>query len=323
MSTTAGFARSLESHERERCQDPVIDSHLHGVDFLQESDGLVSLLDRMDAANISHAVIFGLPVIKKWGSEEPDRPNYYLDDDARCYYYTGTDEILAGYFQALSPVAGKRLAPMLCGFNHTDRNAVFQVERKLASSGMWKGIGELICRHDDLTSQTLDETSRMNHPALLPIYDLAGTRGLPVLIHQNSTSVGVHDRFEYLEEVREPLSGFPGTTFVWAHCGISRRVVHKYYHVMLEEMLQDHPNLNVDLSWVVYDQTVCRGGVPKKAWLSLIEKYPERFLIGSDICGRFHLVGKCMARYDRLLDMLSAGTRQSVSSLNARRIWNF
>jgi len=323
MSFCRSFHEAIESSgSGDTCDRPVIDAHLHMVDFLQESDGLTRLLDRMDAANVTKAAVFGLPVVKKWEADEPDRPHYYLDDDARCYYFTATDQLLEREYGALSPEGRGRLAPMLCGFNPTDRNAVFQVESRLAE-GFWNGIGEILCRHDDLTSQTLEETSRMDHPALMPVYDLAGARGLPVLLHQNSTSVGIHDRFEYLDEVRKPLSEFPGTTFVWAHCGISRRVEHKLYHRMVEEMLREHDNLFVDISWVVYDQTVCSRKVPKKAWLDLMERYPDRFMVGSDLCGHFDLLGRTMARYDALLESLSDGARHKISYGNASRILKF
>jgi hypothetical protein len=307
----------------DRCSHPMVDAHLHAVDFLQNSEGLPRLLARMDAANVLKSVIFGLPVVKKWDACEPDRPLYYLDDDARCYYFTSTDELLAREYEALPPVGRERLAPMLCGFNPSDRNAVFQVESQLAARGFWKGIGEILCRHDDLTAQTLDETSRMDHPALFPVYDLAGSRGLPVLLHQNSTSVGIHERFEYLDEVKRPLSEFPGTTFVWAHCGISRRVAHKFYHKMVDELLREYANLLVDVSWVVYDQTVCSTKVPKKAWLDLMERYPGRFMVGSDLCGHFDLLGRTMARYDVLLESLSVEAGESISRGNAERIWKF
>lgn len=64
---------------------PTIDAHLHVVDFLQESDGLKALLERMDEAKVEKAVIFGVPVTKEWSEWEPEGPNYYLSDNARCY----------------------------------------------------------------------------------------------------------------------------------------------------------------------------------------------------------------------------------------------
>lgn len=321
MSYTKDFHRAIRDSSAKRCSRPVVDAHLHAVDFLQESQGLGELVGMMDQAGVMSSVVFGVPVIKKWSSQEPDRPHYYLDDNARCYPFVSTDEILAAQYLALDGDRRKRLHPLVCGFNPTDRNSVFQVEAKLSAGDFWKGIGEIFCRHDDLTNLTMEETSTMDHPALLPIYDLAGSRKLPVLLHQNSSSVGVHDRFEYLHEVKHALESFPGTTFVWAHCGISRRVGHKLYHKMVDEMLSSYANLFVDISWVVYDQTVCTRRVPKKCWIDLMERHPERFMTGSDLCGHFQLLGRTMGRYNTLLETLSEGTGDMVAFENAVRIW--
>jgi hypothetical protein len=44
----------------------IIDSHLHFLDFTQDSDGLSSLVKAMDAAGVSESVLFGMPMVKKW-----------------------------------------------------------------------------------------------------------------------------------------------------------------------------------------------------------------------------------------------------------------
>ncbi len=324
MSFCKSFYDAISDYEKERCAYPLIDTHVHCVDFLQQTDGLKALIERMDEANILRSVVFGLPVIKKWESEEPDPPYYYLDDNGKCYFYTSTDAILKAEYEALEKPLQNRLLPMICGFNATDRNSVFHVEKKLDMDGFWRGIGEVMCRHDDLTNLTQGETCRINHSALLPIYDLAGSRDLPVMVHQNSSSVGHHDRFEYLYEVKNVLSAFPGTTFIWAHCGISRRVGHKSYHLMIKDVLSKYSNVYVDLSWVVYDQTVCRkDATPRKCWLKLMDEYPDRFLVGSDLCGHFDLLGKTMARYNLLFEMLENYTRKMICTENAKRIWKF
>lgn len=319
--STREFLEKAATLDPRHCGMPLVDAHLHSVDLLQEGDDLDTLIDRMDEAGVEATVLFGLPVIKKWESEEPDRPHYYLDDNARCYFFPITDAKITRQIQKLEPEKQDRLVPLLCGFNPTDRNAVFQVEERTSDWDGWKGIGEILCRHDDLTNLIFDETARMNHPALLPVYDLAGTRDLPVLLHQNSSSVRYHDRFEYLHEVREPLGAFPETRFIWAHCGISRRVWHKRYDRMLEDQLEAYPNLSVDLSWVVYEQTVCNEGRPKKPWLDLIERFPDRFMLGSDLCGHFDALGSTMGRYAQLLEALSRPAVEMVASGNAKRIW--
>jgi hypothetical protein len=321
VSYCMSFHDVVSSQEFDTCEYPVVDAHVHFVDFLQESQGLRALLRAMDEAGVEAAVIFGLPVVKKWAQWEPERPHYYLDDNARCYSFTATDGKLAAQLRSLDKASRSHFLPLLCGFNPTDRNSVYVVEDKLDGSRIWRGIGEIFCRHDDLTNLIMEETSRMDHPALMAIYDLAGQRGLPVLLHQNSSSVGRHDRFEYLHEVRNALSAFPGTDFVWAHCGISRRVGGKLYHRMIREMLNEYDNLFVDISWVVYDQTVCRRKEPKESWVKLVIDFPDRFMLGSDLCGHFRMLGKTMSRYNRLLHLLPEDARNALCRENALRIY--
>jgi predicted TIM-barrel fold metal-dependent hydrolase len=321
MSYHAAFHQKITSHAETKPIVPVIDAHLHFVDFIQETDGLEKLAAEMDSAGVTKAVLFGMPLKKKWEACENKAPHYYLDDNSRCYYFHHTDEIVAEEYLKSPETMRKRLAPLVCGFNPTDRYAVRDVERALAKYPFWRGIGEILCRHDDLTNMTNEETARVNHIALHDIYALCAERGLPVLVHQNSTSVGIHDEYEHLHELEEVLAKFPKTVFVWAHCGISRRVFHKSYHEMVADLLDRYPNLNVDVSWVVYDDVMTLALEPKKHWLEVINRHPDRFSIGSDLCGHFEHLGKAISRYNGLLRSLSPRVRDLVASGNAERLW--
>jgi len=321
MSYHAAFHLKIISHAEKVPIVPVVDAHLHFVDFIQESDGIQRLVAAMDAGRITKAVLFGLPVKKKWDAAEKHAPHYYLDDNSRCYYFQGTDEIVAEEFLRLPAKARRRFAPLVCGFNPTDRYAARDIERMLNKYAFWRGIGEVLCRHDDLTNMTNEETARVNHPALCDVYELCASRSLPVLMHQNSTSVSIHDDYEHLDELEEVLLRFPKTTFVWAHCGISRRVYHKNYHEMVTTLLDRNPHLYVDISWVVYDDVISSELEPKKHWLETISRHPDRFCLGSDLCGHFEHLGKSLARYNGLLRRLTPRTRNLVASGNAERIW--
>jgi predicted TIM-barrel fold metal-dependent hydrolase len=321
MSYHAAFHHKSTHHSESRPARPVIDAHLHFVDFIQESDGLRKLLAAMDAGRVAKAVLFGLPLKKKWEAFEKMAPHYYLDDNSKCYYYHQTDEVVAEAYLGLSSRARARFAPLVCGFNPTDRYAARDVARTLDKYPFWRGVGEILCRHDDLTNMTNEETARPNHPALFEVYELAASRRLPVLIHQNSTSVSIHDEYEHLDEIVEAVERFPRTTFVWAHCGVSRRVSHKNYHEMVGALLGRFPNLNVDVSWVAYDDVVCLNLAPKAHWLEIIERHPDRFSVGSDLCGHFETLGKNLARYNGLLRALPPKVRKLVAFGNADRLW--
>ena len=322
MSYSAAFHHKLTSHDQKEPVHPVIDAHLHFVDFIQETDGMSRLLRAMDAGRVTKAVLFGLPLKKKWDAFDKKPPHYYLDDNSRCYYFSLTDEIMAEAYLRLPAGARRRLAPLICGFNPTDLSADRDVERMLDKYPFWRGVGEILCRHDDLTNMTNEETARVNHPALFRVYELCADRGLPVLVHHNSTSVSIHDEYEHLYELEEALRAFPRTTFVWAHCGISRRVSHKQYHEMVADLLDRFANLYVDISWVAYDDVICAPPLePKRHWVATIDRFAERFCLGSDLCGHFDHLGQALARYNSLLRGLTPRARRLVASGNAERLW--
>ena len=83
----------------------VADAHIHLIGFLQNGDYLENgeivkkvpgaalpagergklieaVLWAMDRANVSHALVTGMPFVRKWSVDEPVRPAYYLDANA-------------------------------------------------------------------------------------------------------------------------------------------------------------------------------------------------------------------------------------------------
>ena len=164
----------------------ILDSHLHFLDFTQDSDGFPALVKAMDLCGVSEAVVFGMPMVKKWDYLMKDKPAYYLSNDSRCYYYSGTDYILAHELLSQPEEVRKRFHPFCCGFDCTDKYAATQIERLLKMyPDFWCGIGELMSRHDDLTALTYGEGVHMDSPAFKMIYDLAADYDLPVLVHHN------------------------------------------------------------------------------------------------------------------------------------------
>jgi hypothetical protein len=300
----------------------MVDAHLHVVNFTQETPGGDALLYYMDRANITRAVIFGLPVTKLWATWEREAPDYYLANDAPCYYYGYTDVIVAEMVRALTAVQQERLYPLICGFNPVDRYALRHIERLYDQyPEVWSGIGEILLRHDDLTAFTYGETARANHPALWPVYQFAADHDLPVLLHQNVTSVTKNDHPVYLWELEEAVSEFPRTRFIFAHCGMSRRVNVPFYYQMVDRLLAQYPNLYVDYSWIVYDVVICPDRQPSPDWLTLTEKYSDRICLGSDLVTRFERLGPELQRYDIFLEQLSEDARADLCWRTAERLY--
>ncbi|MBF8661096.1 amidohydrolase family protein [Pseudomonas putida] len=298
------------------------DAHLHYVDFFQESEGMPALLKAMDAAGIDQSMISGIPVAKKWHEDEPKRPRYYAGDDADAYWYSATDTYVAAALQQLSGEQRKRFHPFLTGFNPVDKNAVSHIERMLdLYPGLWQGIGEVFTRHDDLTALTSGETPRANNEAMTRVYHLAAERDLPVLLHSNITSKRERNPL-YLAEIEEPLRNHPHTRFIWAHAGSSMEI-HRHQTQMdfllpvLTRLLEDYPNLYVDLSWsVLKPYLLDEQGVPREAWLALVKRYPTRFMLGSDVVGRFDSLGEEMDSFRPFLDALPEDVARRVAKDN-------
>ena len=203
-----------------------------------------------------------------------------------------------------------------------DRYAIRHVERLYAQyPDVWSGIGEALLRHDDLTSFTFGESARANHRGLYPIYEFAGQYDLPVLVHQNVTSVTKFDHPVYLYELEEAVREFPRTRFVFAHCGVSRYIDVPFYYQMIERLLDQYPNLCVDYSWLVYDVFICPHGAPNAHWIALTEKYSDRICLGSDLVTKFEELGPELQRYDVFLDQLSETARTNLCWKTAERIY--
>ncbi len=298
------------------------DAHLHYVDFFQESEGMPALLEAMDQARIDQAMISGIPVAKKWHEDEPKRPRYYAGDDADAYWYSATDSYVAAALEKLAPEQRQRFHPFLSGFNPVDKNAVAHIERMLEMHpGLWQGIGEVFTRHDDLTALTSGDTPRANNEAMTRIYHLAAEQDLPVLIHSNITSKRERNPL-YLAEIEEPLRNHPHTRFIWAHAGSSMEI-HRHQTQMdfllptLQRLLETYPNLYIDLSWsVLQPYLLDEQGRPDRDWLALVERFPERFMLGSDVVGRFGSLGEQLHGFDGFLDALPEAVARKVARDN-------
>jgi len=306
-------------------EDGWVDAHLHYVDFMQQSDGSEAMLAAMDKAGVEDAWLFGLPVVKKWQQDAPRRPRYYLGDEAPLYYYSATDDIVAGAVRALPEDQRRRLAPFISGFNPTDMNAARHVEALIKRyPGLWRGIGEVITRHDDLTALTAGETARANHPALMKVYRLAGRHDLPVLLHSNLTSLREETPI-YLGELEDALKSNPDTRFVLAHAGTSGGVEKRQaplatLNEIIRALLERYDNLYVDLSWSVREHYLIEDGEPRPAWVTLIRDHPDRFVLGSDVVGHFDSIGAILDEYRPLLDALPKPVADKLKAENARAL---
>ena len=303
----------------------LVDGEVHILDFNQSGDPLEQLFGVMDASNVRGSWVMGVPLQKMWQEHAPQRPRAYESDDAPVYYYSATDIIVANRIMGLPPEQRERLYPFICGFNPTDRNAINHIRLMLETyPGLWSGIGEVLTRHDALTRLTYGETARADHPALDEVYKLAADRCLPVLLHSNITSNREPD-FIYLGEVERAVAAHPNTTFIWAHAGCAANIERRQHleglEIQVERLLEKYPNLSIMLSWTLVSSYLLDGeGSPQREWLELVSRYPQRFMVGSDIVGRFEKIPPALEKVRTFLSALPLEVAEQVGSANALRM---
>ena len=292
------------------------DGHFHYLNFVQETAGMDAFLKAMDDTGVAESVVIGMPVVKEWDEGDAKRPTYYLDNDSRTYWYSATDFLVARAILDLPKEKQARLHPFICGFNAADRNAVDHVERMLALyPDFWQGIGEVFLRHDDLTALTYGSAPRASSTAFGRLLDLAAAHDLPLLAHSDIGSAW-REQPDYLDEIESAIRAHPNTRVIWAHAGISRRIVIANHTDILRRMVRQYPNLTIDLSWVIFEQELAPGGVLDRKWPALIEEFPGRFVIGSDTVGVFDQYLPTLQRYYVLLDALKPETARKVAHDN-------
>lgn len=298
------------------------DAHLHYVDFFQETEGMSTLLKAMAKNRIDHVMISGIPVAKKWHEDEPKRPRYYAGDDADAYWYSATDVWVATAVRQLTAEQREHFHPFLSGFNPNDKNSAAHIQRMLdLDPGLWQGIGEVFTRHDDLTALISGDTPRANNEALSKVYALAAKYDLPVLVHSNITSKRERNPL-YLAEIEEPLTLHPDTRFIWAHAGTSAEI-HRHQTQMpfllpeLTRLLAKYPNLYIDLSWsMLTPYLLDENGEARPEWVTLVKRFPDRFMLGSDVVGRFDKLGEELKSFDPFLDALPESVAHKVAKDN-------
>lgn len=271
----------------------LIDAHAHLYwDEYADYHALVHLLDQ---AGIDGCWLFGVPwsLAAEAAGAYPDRVVPFLGE---------------GYFNTLHPHSSYLNPEGLEG---------------LLAAGVVSGLGEMILRHSAfrLGAEGGFASAPATHvpadePRLLETYRVAGRSHAPVTVHQE---------WFFAEELGRALEAAPDTAFVWAHAGHGPAEV-------VGRMLERFPNLHADLSartpWIGPGTVLLRpdGGLDP-AWRAVLERFPDRFLIGLDLFDPSHYrveyVRMLAEYYRRLLATLPLDMAEMLAYRNAERLAPF
>jgi len=159
-----------------------------------------------------------------------------------------------------------RVIPALPVPDPTAPDAAARIEASLAK-GKAHALGEVHVRQ---VSRKIDRDP--SAPAFLKVLEVAARHGLPVIVHDELDDGAAAN-------LAKALAAQPKATIVLAHAGEATPA-------RLEPLLARHPNLMVDLSGMHFlrkPALASETGPLEPAWKALIEKMPDRFLMGIDV----------------------------------------
>jgi hypothetical protein len=307
------------------------DSHFHLTNYVQEGVTPRDFLKIM-GNRVGRSTLFGIPLQQTWsyGNTGDFAPTYYLQSDAPLYYYSFTDAAIAMAYKALTPQEQARFDPMITGFNPADMYAADHIKRVLLTfPGVFSGIGEFTIHKEFVSAKVAGETASLINPALDRVLDFAGEVGLVAILH-NDVDMPFprpgQDPYP-AKQLGEVLRRHPKTTVIWAHMGLGR-IVHpvKDQLGILERALAD-PGLShiyLDISWDETAKYLVATPETIEAAASLIKRYPDKFLFGSDEVAPTDPAKyfKVYDLYAPLLAKLDPGTRDKLLKGNYERLFD-
>jgi hypothetical protein len=270
----------------------VNDAHVHLTNYIQEGPRVTRLLEAM-GGTVGRATLFGIPLQQLWSTRVSGDygPTYYLNADTPLYYYSFTDAIIASAYLSLGKQDQARLDPMITGFNPADMYGADHIRRVLQTfPGVFSGIGEFTIHKEFVSSKVAGEVASLSDPALDRILAFAAEAGLLVLMHNDiDVPFPKPDAAPaYLAQMKDLLKRHPNTTIIWAHLGVGRviRPVHQHA-ATLEAILQDpaYAHVYFDISWQEVAKYLVASEQTLEIASALINRYPDRFLYGSDEVG--------------------------------------
>ncbi len=204
------------------------------------------------------------------------------------YYYSFTDAYIAMAYRSLTKEQQQLFDPMITGFNPADMYAADHIKRVLkVFPGVFSGIGEFTIHKEFVSSKVAGEVASLTNPALDRILDFAGEAGLVVLLHSDINMPYPKPGQEpyLLKQIRSLFQRHARTTIIWAHCGLGRVVQPVQDQLKMLDVVLSDPALkhvHIDISWDEVAKYIVSSAETIKATAAVINKYPDRFLMGTD-----------------------------------------
>lgn len=158
--------------------------------------------------------------------------------------------------------------------------------------------------HEGIGEFHLHRIDPDDEPLLQRIVALAIEKKIPLHVHSGREPV------EYLYSLD------PGLTIIWAHAGMTEPAA------VVAELMARYPSLHADTSYRERD-IIDYNGEPDEEWLQLLERFADRFMVGSDtwINAQWANYERLMADNREWLAHLRPDTARKIAYQNAERLF--
>ena len=247
------------------------------------------------ADKVERAAVFGIPLQQMWDHENSGdyAPTYYLQTDAPLYYYSFTDAWVAMQYRSLTKEQQARLDPMITGFNPADMYAADHIRRVLETfPGVFTGIGEFTIHKEFVSAKIAGGPGESGRPRARSHSRLrrrgrsrraaaqrrrhavpeAGPGALPAQAARRRSSGATR---------RPPSSGRTSAWAAW--CDRSR--TSSASSSARSTLSGADAHVYFDISWDEVAKYIVASPEAIAATAALINRYPDRFLFGSDEVG--------------------------------------
>ena len=262
-------------------QTSVVDTHVHFRPFGGPAIPFEEVVRYFEATGVLFANVYGI------GQTLPaDSPcTYYLDCPGTPVTPSlKNDFVNAANYVAQAP-AGVHLTLAMTFPDLSEPASVLAGIELLEEEypGLFRWMGEV-----NLVKQALFDNGHAPVAAAAigewaPFMEVLRERAIPLAVHADLGSDEEPTR--YLPLMEEVLRLYPDNTIVWVHMGLSRELttMDPARHVeLLTEMLENHPDLMLDIAWRVIDDAYFSTPEGRAAYVPFLNTYSERVLPGTD-----------------------------------------
>lgn len=162
------------------------------------------------------------------------------------------------------------------------------------AGGPYRGIGEF----------HLYDSANANGPVAIKLMQFAQTHQLAVMAHVDDAAIDLL------------LAHAPRARLIWAHTGIGGASTAR-----VDALFAKYPALMGELSY--RPGLTCDGGLLCPEWRALLEKYPTRFMVGSDtwVNQRWQMYDELMQGYRRWLGDVPPALARRIAWDNAAELF--